>query len=116
MTDYKKFDKIAKTLDEDNPYERAKQIMHLQPLFKHDVDWYLKNHPCPDSTYACLYQMMDAGWDQDCIDYKLAQVVHYSDVAKEYMSMKKAVTDYMIQSDINNVQENFEKNKKNSRG
>lgn len=78
-----KFEDLKDDLD---PTEFAIKLLN-QPPFKHDIKYYNDNYPCPEPCYAHLYQMTDAGWEQDCIDFKLRQVVHYSDGAIQFRKM-----------------------------
>lgn len=84
--DYSKWDKMNVELDYK---ERIAKKLPLQPPFVHPIEWYLNkdNCPCPNTVYAHFYQMNDAGWDAECIDFKLAQIVHYSRDAVRYREL-----------------------------
>jgi len=89
-TDYAKWNKIAYETkdDEMDSFTMAAKLL-LQPPFVHNIEYYLENAPCPNIAHAHYWQMKEAGWDQQCIDYKLAQVVHYSKDATMFRDLEK---------------------------
>lgn len=95
MTDYNKFNKMAKTIDleegeEKNSFYWGTRVAS-QPPFQKPIEWYANpNNGVPgDGIYHLYWQMKDSGWDQDVIDYKLAQAVHYSAQAIHYRELEK---------------------------
>ena len=93
---------------EDEEMPIAEELL-MQPPFQKEIDWYLKNTPCPTIAYAHLYQMRDAGWSQRCIDYKLQQIVHYSDQACSFREKTKQIVNDILQSqeDVQEMQKRF---------
>lgn len=94
-TDYNKFNKLAKTIDleegeEKNTFYWGMRVA-AQPPFQKPIEWYAdtKNGVPGDTIHHLYWQMKDAGWEQDVIDYKLSQAVHYSAQAIHFRELEK---------------------------
>lgn len=94
LTDnYKKWNKLDGSDDETDKEKAMKkeedgytmtiqEELMLQPPFKYPIEFYKDEPGTP--IHRALYQMRDSGWSERCIDFKLQQIVHYSDEAIMY--------------------------------
>ena len=99
---YSKWNKIDYG-EEDEQERMAKQLM-LQGPFIHEIKWYFDNAPCPNLLHAHYWQMKDAGWSQECIDYKLKQLVHYSKDTIMYKTLENERVKQELKKEQDNVQ------------
>ena len=118
-TKYRKFDELNyDELNEDEDFEKnypykdespeerrmtIQELLLIQPPLIKPIEHYVNNPeiPAPDACHYHYWQMKESGWKQRCIDYKLAQVVRYSEEAKKYRELENA----RIRSELKKVQD-----------